>query len=834
MSARRRIPFLLAILLSILFFGPAGCKWSDLKPPQAHRGVIDLRAWDFKSGGPADLIGEWEFYWQRHLSPADLAQAAPPPLSGYIQVPGFWNGYRLEGTQLQGVGCATYRLDVLLKQTDAPLALKVEEISTAYTIYIDRKPAAAAGLAGVTAATTTPGQFPAIVAFQPGSDHVEILLQVSNFHHRRGGMWDLITLGPEAEIRRLNDLQRSFDFFILGAIFAMAVYHLILFAVRQKFRPTLYFGIVCLLVAMRLLTTDERHLLQFAPNIDWSLLIKLEYLSYYLAVPAFAFFLKSLFPQLSRNLLRAILVIGFGFSAVVLFTPPAVFTYTLHAYDFFTLGLFVYTFRLLLSDPVRRQVEAFVLMIGLLGLCLTVVNDMLHVERVIRTGFFAPFGLLFFIFSQSFLVSFRLLRAFTLAETQRTELRDTLESLKQEVIDRIRVEEALRESEEKYRTILNSIQEGYYEVDLKGDMLFCNDSLCGIIGYTREELIGMNNRQYMPAEAYKRVYETFLSVYNTGEATKVLDWEVITKEGAKKIVEASVTLIRDGRGAASGFRGVVRDITDRKKAEEQAKLHQQQLMQASKMAALGVLVSGVAHEINNPTNFIMLNAPILRDAWENALPILEDYYRENGDFLMGGVPYSEMRQHVPKLLAGIADGAGRIKQIVANLKTYVRGDDADLSQRVDVNAVIQSALSLISNVIKNATSHFNVRCAPGLPPVPGSFQRLEQVIINLLQNACQALTDRTRGIFISTALADKGDHVVVRVQDEGAGITAEDLARIREPFFTTKQESGGLGLGLSISARIVEEHGGTMRFTSQPGAGTTVEISLPCRAGAAG
>jgi polar amino acid transport system substrate-binding protein len=121
-----------------------------------------------------------------------------------------------------------------------------------------------------------------------------------------------------------------------------------------------------------------------------------------------------------------------------------------------------------------------------------------------------------------------------------------------------------------------------------------------------------------------------------------------------------------------------------------------------------------------------------------------------------------------------------------------------------------------------------------LPPVPGSFQRLEQVIINLLQNACQALTDRTRGIFISTALADKGDHVVVRVQDEGAGITAEDLARIREPFFTTKQESGGLGLGLSISARIVEEHGGTMRFTSQPGAGTTVEISLPCRAGAAG
>ena len=834
MSAQRFKKVLLPIFISILVFSPAGCKWTGPKPPQAHRGLIDLRDWDFKSNGPADLIGEWEFHWQRHLLPADFSRAAPPP-SGYIQVPGFWKGYPLDGSHLPGTGYATYRLKVLLKPADASLSLKIEEVSTAYTIFIDGRPAASAGLTGMTPESTVPQQFPAIVAFQPESEHVEILLQVSNFHHRRGGLWDLITLGSEAQIRRLNDLQRSFDFFILGAIFCMAGYHLSLFAVRQKFRPTLYFGIVCLLIGLRLLATDERHLLQFAPAIDWGVLIKLEYLSYYLAVPAFAFFLKSLFPQLPRNLLRAILVIGFGFSAVVLFTPPAVFTHTLHAYDLFTLGLFVYTFRLLLSDPVRRQVEAFVLMIGLLGLCLAVVNDMLHVERVIRTGFFAPFGMLFFIFSQAFLLSFRLLRAFTLAEAQRTELRDTLESLKQEVIDRIRVEEDLRESEEKYRTILNSIQEGYYEVDLKGDMMFCNDSLCGIIGYSREELIGMNNRRYMPAEASKRVYETFLRVYNTGEAAKAFDWEVITKDGTKKIVEASVTLIRDGKGTASGFRGVVRDITDRKKAEEQAKLHQQQLMQASKMAALGVLVSGVAHEINNPTNFIMLNAPILRDAWENALPILEAYYQENGDFLLGGMKYSDLRQHVPKLLAGVADGASRIKQIVANLKTYVRGDGgADLSQRVDVNAVIQSALSLISNVIKNATSHFTIRCDSGLPPVQGSFQRLEQVIINLIQNACQALADKTRGIFISTRLDDTGDHVVIRVQDEGAGISAEDLVRLREPFFTTKQDAGGLGLGLSISARIVEEHHGSMRFTSQPGVGTTVEITLPCRPGAAG
>jgi PAS domain S-box-containing protein len=828
MTARRFKKILLPLFLSVAVGCTAGCQWTGPKSPRAVRGLIDLRGWNFKSNGPAELTGEWEFYWRRHLSPDDFSQAAATPVPHYIDVPGFWNGYRLEGAPLPGTGYATYRLTVLLDPPDPPLALKVEEVSTAYALCIDRKCAASAGLAGLTAATTVPRQFPTIAAFQPESGRVEILLQVSNFHHRRGGLWDLISLAPETEVRRLDEIKRSFDFFVLGAIFSMAVYHLILFAVRRKFRPTLYFGIVCLLVAIRLLATDERHLLQFAPNLDWSLLIRLEYWSYYLAVPAFAFFLKSLFPQLPRNLLRATLVIGFGFAAVVLVTPPGVFTYTLHAYDVFTLGLFIYTFRLLLSEPARRQVEAFVLMIGLLGLCLAVVNDILHVERVIRTGFFAPFGMLFFIFSQAFMLSFRLLRAFTVAETQRTELRDTLESFKQEVLDRIRVEEALRESEEKYRTILNSIQEGYYEVDLSGNMLFCNASLCGIIGHAREKLVGMNNRQYMPAEAYKRVYETFLRVYSTGEATKAFDWEVVTRDGTKKIVEASVTLMRDAKGAPTGFRGVVRDITDRKRAEEQANLHQQQLMQASRMAALGVLVSGVAHEINNPTNFIMLNAPILRGAWENALPILEEYFRENGDFLMAGMPYSDMRQHMPRLLSGVEDGAGRIKQIVANLKTYVRGDAADMSRRVDVNAVIQSSISLISNVIRNATSHFTLRCDPGLPPVRGSFQRLEQVILNLVQNACQALTDKTQGILVATALDDAGENIQIRVRDEGVGMPAEDLARIREPFFTTKQESGGLGLGLSISARIVEEHRGTMRFTSQPGAGTIVEITLPC------
>ncbi len=339
--------------------------------------------------------------------------------------------------------------------------------------------------------------------------------------------------------------------------------------------------------------------------------------------------------------------------------------------------------------------------------------------------------------------------------------------------------------------------------------------------------MGMNNREFMSAETAKRVYDTFNTVYKTGEPAKALDWEMVTKDGSTKFVELSVSLIQDPEGRPIGFRGVGRDISERKKAEEQAKLHQQQLMQASKMVALGTLVSGVAHEINNPNNFIMLNSPILKEAWENAMPILEKYYEENGDFLLGGMPFTQMRDNIPALFSGISDGSKRIKRIVDDLKNYVRNDTADLTQPVQINAVIKSAVSLLTNMIKNTTHNFSIEKGNDLPVLKGNFQRLEQVMINLIQNACQALPDNSKGIYISTGYDQQNSTIVITIRDEGVGIEPETLMLIMDPFFTTKQDAGGVGLGLSISSRIVEEHGGTLRFTSDPGEGTTATITLP-------
>jgi polar amino acid transport system substrate-binding protein len=339
--------------------------------------------------------------------------------------------------------------------------------------------------------------------------------------------------------------------------------------------------------------------------------------------------------------------------------------------------------------------------------------------------------------------------------------------------------------------------------------------------------MGMNNQKFMSAETAKRVFETFSTVYETGKPAKAFDWEMIEKDGSKKYVELSVSLMRDSKGEPIGFRGVGRDITERKKAEEQAKLHQQQLMHASKMVALGTLVSGVAHEVNNPNNFIMLNSPILKEAWDNAMPILERYYEENGDFILGGMNYSQMRTNIPNLFSGISDGAKRIKRIVDDLKNYVRDNTADLNQSLDINEVLNSAVSLLSNMIKKSTNRFSIESGNNVPLLKGNFQRLEQVMINLVQNACQALPDSQKGIFVSVTFDEEKSNIVVSIRDEGMGIPPETLEHITDPFFTTKHDSGGVGLGLSISSKIIEEHGGSIRFESEIGAGTTVEIVLP-------
>lgn len=272
---------------------------------------------------------------------------------------------------------------------------------------------------------------------------------------------------------------------------------------------------------------------------------------------------------------------------------------------------------------------------------------------------------------------------------------------------------------------------------------------------------------------------------------------------------------------------LTREITERHQIEEKLILNQRQLVQADKMAALGVLVSGVAHEINNPTGLILLEVPMLKRFYADSAKILERYYAENGDFLCGGIEYSRMREKIPHSLDKLQDAGKRIKRIVDDLKDFARRDDSDCTESIDLNRAAMAAVRLVEPSIRKATHYFSEQYASNLPKIRGNTQRIEQVLVNLILNACQALPNTNRKIELSTRYIAADGNVVFRLRDEGEGIPTEQMPRLTDPFFTTKRDSGGTGLGLSVSAGIVEEHNGKLEFKSIPGYETVVTLTLP-------
>ncbi|NOY14338.1 MAG: HAMP domain-containing histidine kinase, partial [Deltaproteobacteria bacterium] len=187
---------------------------------------------------------------------------------------------------------------------------------------------------------------------------------------------------------------------------------------------------------------------------------------------------------------------------------------------------------------------------------------------------------------------------------------------------------------------------------------------------------------------------------------------------------------------------------------------------------------------------------------------------------LGGLKPERAAEAFPQLMTEIGDSALRIKQIVNDLKDFAGQDSPNRDDRFDLNRSAEVAVRLTANHLKKATAHLNLQLATGLPPLKGSAQRIEQVIVNLLVNACDALTDREQKIRITSGRNPKTQEIFLCIRDEGCGIPPEQLAHITDPFFTTRREKGGTGLGLSVSARILKEHGGRLEFVSTPGQGT--------------
>ncbi len=282
---------------------------------------------------------------------------------------------------------------------------------------------------------------------------------------------------------------------------------------------------------------------------------------------------------------------------------------------------------------------------------------------------------------------------------------------------------------------------------------------------------------------------------------------------------------------------IVRGLRTRERQLEEALTSlsekQMQLVQTEKHASLGRLVAGIAHEINNPIQFIHGNMGLLSEAFGDVLPILDAEAGRRPDLRLARLDYPFFRKQVPVLLKDLSDGADRIGIIVRELRAYARQDEGRLDQHVDLAAVIRAATRLLHNRLK----HYRVDqdLDPALPAMQGNAAQLQQVVVNALENALQALPgDGSGHIAVRAHPARGGKTIEFTVEDNGCGIAPEHRDLIFDPFFTTRQASGGTGLGLAIIDEIVKQHRGRIEVESEVGQGTIFRFLLPVKgAGAA-
>lgn len=329
---------------------------------------------------------------------------------------------------------------------------------------------------------------------------------------------------------------------------------------------------------------------------------------------------------------------------------------------------------------------------------------------------------------------------------------------------------------------------------------------------------------------YRKIREQWLGVLQAEEVS----WQVLLRYGALFLGPLLLVLVLTvlwsrtlQKQVAVRTEELQREVVERQRAVEELQVRQKQLLHADKMTSLGILVSGVAHEINNPNGLIQLNLPLLQKAYRDASTILDERLEQQGDFKLGWLNYSRMRDEIPHMMQEMLDGSTRIKRIVEDLKDFARRNDAGLDDAVDLNKVVRDALRLVQNTIDKATSRFRVEYATVLPPFKGNGHRIEQVVVNLVLNACQALTATDQEIALRIWHEEGQAQVVLEIRDQGCGIDSQTLAYITDPFFTTKRESGGTGLGLSVSDGIVKDHQGRLEFESAEGDGMRVRLYLP-------
>lgn len=357
-----------------------------------------------------------------------------------------------------------------------------------------------------------------------------------------------------------------------------------------------------------------------------------------------------------------------------------------------------------------------------------------------------------------------------------------------------------------------------------GAITFANDLFCKRFHKERKAIKGTSFFSFF-SEGDHQMLLYRLTLLNSDNNSTVCTTPL--SDDVQSLIKWTITAILDKNDTILELQSIGEDVTDDFRTVQEEASNHERLAREEKLITLGTLVSSITHEINNPVNFLLLNTPILKSTWHGIAPLLDKHFNETGDFMAGKFPYSKIRDNIGLMFDDMDEGLERIRTIINELKEYTKIMPPELRTLIDINHSIKTAVRIIHKYVTKATSNFKTDYGINLPPLMGNSQKLQQAVINLLLNACQALEDRSKSIHLQTLFDSKKSSILIRITDEGCGIPDENMPLLCKRFFSTKEDSGGTGLGLFITSAIVADHKGTLSFESVVGSGTTATVSIP-------
>ena len=458
------------ILFSILTFQCVLSQSDTVQiKPVAIKGVIDLSNWDFKAQGTAKLDGEWEFYWKQLLNPENFNDTNRNFQKQYIKVPSTWTNLMIDSVRLPHEGYATYRLIIIVDTIHENFGLKINDVFSSYKLWINGKFYTEVGKLDTLKDLVKPKfyskEFPVNINLTDSINEpteIEIVIQASNYHHLKAGIKFPIYFGTyEALFKNVKDTY-VLNLIIVGILLIIGLNHLIHYILRRKDPSNLYFGILCIVMILRNITTNDRILSYWFPEINWHLLVKLDNFSGFGTIALFALFLYVLFKSDFPKLAVYILVSVGAIIALIIFTTPITFFIKYQTfYELYVLAGGSYlTFYILLKASIRGREGAFITFIGFIVLYGTAINDVLSNMGIKEGAYLAPYGVVFYMIIQSFILNRR--SAYALKENEK--LSDELNNEKQNLEKNIkeRTDELFLQNRELVKLRRKEIRRNWY------------------------------------------------------------------------------------------------------------------------------------------------------------------------------------------------------------------------------------------------------------------------------------------------------------------------------------------------------------------------------------